>query len=83
MTSGVPEQLRLSDAGLASDDQDGALTLAHVCEEPVEQCALAGPVEKPGRKADGHLPGNANRCGIHKIVTNQSTNTGELHRCGC
>ena len=27
-----------------------ALTLAHLCEKPVEQFALVGPVEKPGRK---------------------------------
>jgi hypothetical protein len=30
LTSGVPQQRRLSDARLASDDQDGALTPAHV-----------------------------------------------------
>ena len=60
-TSGVPKQRRLSDARLASDDEDGALTLAHVCQEPVEHFALAGPVKKPGRKGGGHLAGNANR----------------------
>ena len=50
----VLEQRRLSDARLASDDQDGALTLAHVCQEPVEHFALAGPVNEPGRKGGGH-----------------------------
>jgi hypothetical protein len=54
LTSGVPEQRRLSDARLAPDYQDGALTLARVCQEPVEYLALAGPVEKPGRKGGGH-----------------------------
>ena len=56
-TSGVPEQRRLSDARLASDDQDGALTLARLCQEPVEHFALAGPVKKPGRRGGGHLAG--------------------------
>ena len=61
MTSGVLEQRRLSDARLASDDEDGALTPAHVCKEPVEHLALAGPVQKPGRKSGGHLTSHANR----------------------
>jgi hypothetical protein len=61
MTSGVPQQRRLSDAGLASHDQDGALTPAHVCQEPVEHLALAGPVEKSGRKGGRHFAGKANR----------------------
>jgi hypothetical protein len=61
LTSGVPKQRRLSDARLASHDQDGALTLARICEDPVEHLALAGPVEKPGRKGGGHFAGNAKR----------------------
>ena len=58
MTRGVPEQRRLSDARLASDDQNGALTLARLREEPVEHFALAGPVEQPGRRGDGHRDGS-------------------------
>jgi hypothetical protein len=54
MTSGVPEQRRLSDARLASDDQHGALPLAPLCQEPVERLALAGPVQKSGRKCVAH-----------------------------
>jgi hypothetical protein len=54
MTSGVPKQRGLPDARLASDDQDAALTLAHVGQEAVEGFALAGPVKEPGRKGDGH-----------------------------
>jgi hypothetical protein len=61
LTSGVPQQRRLSDARLASDGQDGTLTLVHVCQELGEHFALAGPVKKPGRKGGGHLAGNANR----------------------
>ena len=54
-TSGIPEQRRLSDACLTPDDEDGAFTLAHACQEPIEQFALADPVEQPGRKGGGHL----------------------------
>jgi hypothetical protein len=50
----VPEQRRLSDARLASHDQDGAPTLARVSQQPVEYLALAGPVKEPGRKGGGH-----------------------------
>src|ERR671910_1520240 len=57
MTSGVPEQRRLSDARLASDDQDGALTLAYLGQELSEHLALAGPVKEPGRRSGGHLAG--------------------------
>ena len=35
LTSGVPEQRRLSDARLAPDDQDAALALAHVGDAPL------------------------------------------------
>ena len=69
LTSEVPEQRSLSDARLASDDQDAALTLAHLCKELSERFALAGPVKKPGRKGGGHLAGNANRCGTHQMFT--------------
>jgi hypothetical protein len=69
VTSGVPEQLRLSDAGLASDDEDAALTLAHACEEPVERFPLAGPVEKPGRNGVRHLVGKANPPATRGVVT--------------
>jgi hypothetical protein len=61
LTSGVPEQRRLSDAGLAPHDQDGALTPARVCQEPVEHLALARPVEKTGRLGGVHTACNANR----------------------
>ena len=50
LTSGVTEQRRLSDARLASDDQNGALTLAPLCQEPVEPFALGDPVEKAGHR---------------------------------
>ena len=66
LPSDVPEQRRLSDARLASDDEDGALTLAPLCQEPVEHFALAGPVEKPGRNGGHHLAGNANRRGTRR-----------------
>ena len=54
IASGVPEQRRLSDARLASDDEDGAATLARVSQQPGEHLALAGPVKEPGRKGGGH-----------------------------
>jgi 2-methylisocitrate lyase-like PEP mutase family enzyme len=57
----VPEQRRLSDACLASHDQDGAITFAHLCQEAVEHLALASPVEEPGRKGGGHVAGKGNR----------------------
>src|ERR671934_181118 len=57
--SGVAEQRSLADARLASDDQDGALIFARVCEEAVERFALAGPVEERGRESGGHLVGKA------------------------
>jgi hypothetical protein len=50
MTSGVPEQCRLSDARLAPNDQDSAFPLAHTRQERIEHFALAGPVKQPGRK---------------------------------
>jgi hypothetical protein len=56
IASDVPEQRRLSDARLAPDDEDGALTLARMCQQPGEHFALAGPVEKPGRVCGGHFP---------------------------
>ena len=61
MTSGIPQQRRLSDARLASHGQDGALTPAHVRQEPVEHFTLAGPVKQSGRKTGGHLAGNASQ----------------------
>jgi hypothetical protein len=78
LTSGVPEQRRLSDARLPSDDEDAALTLAHLCQEPGEHFALAGPVKEPGRNSGGHLAGNANRCRIHAIITTRYIDSGEL-----
>jgi hypothetical protein len=55
LTRGIPEQRGLPDARLASHDQDGALTLARVCQESVDYFTLAGPVEKSGRKGSSHL----------------------------
>ena len=52
---GVAEQRRLSDAGLASNDEEGALTPAHVCQEPVEGFALAAPAKQLGRQDVGHF----------------------------
>jgi hypothetical protein len=43
LTSGVLQQRRLADASLAPDDQDGALTAAHVREQVVDHHALVGP----------------------------------------
>src|ERR1700757_1196011 len=56
-TSGVPEQCRLADACLASDDHHGALALARACQDPVEHVALADPVKQPGRRGGSHLVG--------------------------
>jgi hypothetical protein len=50
----VPEQRRLSDPCLASKDENGVMSPARFCKEPVEQLALAGPVKEPGRKGGGH-----------------------------
>jgi nucleoside-diphosphate-sugar epimerase len=61
MSSDVPEQRRLSDACLASHDQDSALTLAHLCQEAVQHFALAGPVQERGRKGGGHIAGKTSR----------------------
>jgi hypothetical protein len=48
MTSGVPEQRGLSDARLASDDQDGALSLARVSRDPDARVAvIAGNANRP------------------------------------
>ena len=57
LTSGVSEERRLPYAGLASDDEDGATTLARVCQETVECFALDGPVEEPGGEGCRHLAG--------------------------
>jgi hypothetical protein len=43
LTSGVLKQGRFADTRFTPDDQDGALTAAHVCEEAVDHCALPGP----------------------------------------
>src|SRR3954462_13710308 len=55
MTRHVPEQRRLADAGLASDDQNPALTLSRAGEPSVECCALTCPVEEPCRRGGSHL----------------------------
>jgi hypothetical protein len=48
MTSGVPEQRGLSDARLASDDQDGALSLAPLSRDPDARVAvIAGNANRP------------------------------------
>jgi hypothetical protein len=43
LTSGVLQQRRLAYTRFAPDDQDGAVTAAHVCEQAVDHYALAGP----------------------------------------
>jgi hypothetical protein len=43
LSSGVLKQGRFAYTRFAPDDQDGALTAAHVCEQAVDHCALAGP----------------------------------------
>jgi hypothetical protein len=43
LTSGVLQQRRFADTSFAPDDEDGALTAAHVCEQAVDYYALAGP----------------------------------------
>jgi hypothetical protein len=56
LPSDVPQQRRLSDARLATDDHDAALTLAHVCQQLVEQFALAGPAQEARVTVGGHHP---------------------------
>jgi hypothetical protein len=43
LTSGVLQQRRFAYTRFAPDDQHGALTAAHVCEQAVNHCALPGP----------------------------------------
>jgi len=42
-------------AGLAADDQNSALALARLREQPVERFALTCPVEESGRRGGAHL----------------------------
>jgi hypothetical protein len=57
---GVAQQRRLSDPRLATDDQDGALTLAHICQQSLERLALAGPAQQAQRRVGGHLAATLN-----------------------
>jgi len=50
----VPQQRRLADPGLAADDDDPAAPVPGVPEQPVEQVALVGPAQEPGRRKGGH-----------------------------
>ena len=52
---GVPQQRGLSDARLAADHQDGALTVARLGEHAVEALALACPAEEPQPPDGRHL----------------------------
>jgi 2-methylisocitrate lyase-like PEP mutase family enzyme len=83
LTSGVPEQRRLSDARLASHDQDRTLTLARACQKPGEHLALAGPVKEPGRKGGGHVAGKGNRRAEGATIRNMAhAQTADLEsRC--
>ena len=55
LTSGVAQQRRLSDARLAPDDEDRALTRAQARQEAVEYFALVGPADKPGPGGGRHI----------------------------
>ena len=52
---GVPQQRGLSDARLAADHQNGALTIARLSEHGVETFALACPAEETNPPNGWHL----------------------------
>ena len=52
---GVPQQRGLSDARLAADHQNGALTIARLGEHGVEAFALACPAEETQPPDGRHL----------------------------
>jgi hypothetical protein len=60
LSCGVPQQGGLSDASLATDDEDSALTLAHVRQQPVEHFALASPAQESWSTVGGHRLGSLN-----------------------
>jgi hypothetical protein len=55
LSYGVPQQRRLPDAGLATDDQNGAVTPAHIRQQLVEHFALASPAQETWSTVGGHL----------------------------
>ena len=55
LSYGVPQQRGLSDARLATDDENGALTLAHIRQQLVEHFALASPAQETWSTVGGHL----------------------------
>ena len=46
LVAAVAQERRLANAGIAPDDEDGALALADVREQPIECLTLAGPAPK-------------------------------------
>jgi hypothetical protein len=56
LASGVPKERRLAGAGLAADDEHGALCAAHVREQPIERRELGRSARKRGQ-AIGRHPG--------------------------
>ena len=54
LSYGVPQQRRLPDARLATDDENGALTLAHIRQQLVEHFALASPAQETWSTVGAH-----------------------------
>lgn len=50
LPGGVAQERRLADAGLATNDQDGALATAYVRQQAVEHLALAVPAQETPRR---------------------------------
>jgi hypothetical protein len=69
LASGIPQQRRLPDARLATNDEDGALTPAHIRQQPIDQLPLAGPSEEPPRTGGGHLSVEPKRARARRPVT--------------
>ena len=53
--AGVPQQRGLSDARLAADHQNGAVTVTRLGEHGVEAFALARPAEETNPPGGWHL----------------------------
>ena len=54
LSCGVPQQRGLADARLATDDENGALTMAYVRQQVVEHFALASPAQETWSTVGGH-----------------------------
>jgi hypothetical protein len=70
LARGVPQQRRLSDTRVATDDQNATLTLVQICEQLIDEVALAGAAQQvhtrqdPAQKA-GSQPTNVVREARH------------------